>query len=258
MNACVAVRDPPARRALPVWTAAFAALLAVACVGFVALGVWQLERREWKHALIARVESRIHAEPSAPPSRAEWSAVSDAGDGYRRVRLTGRFLAVPETRTQAVTALGAGAWVLAPLRTDAGDIVFVNRGFVPIGETAAPPPAGRVDIVGLLRIGEPDGGFLRRNDPAAGRWYSRDVAAIARRLGLPAPTVAPFFVDAEAVGADPQAWPRGGLTVVRFRDAHLSYALTWFGMAALTLVAAGCLLVSWRRLRQDRPDTSVR
>ena len=247
----------PARRVVPAWTAAFAALLALGVVGFTALGVWQLERRVWKHALIAQVESRIHAEPAAPPPRAQWPAVSDARDGYRRVRLGGHFLPVPATRTQAVTEQGGGAWVFAPLRTDAGDIVFVNRGFVPTGSTAAPPPAGRVEIVGLLRTSEPEGGFLRRNVPAEERWYSRDIAAIAQRRGLPVAEVAPFFVDAEA-GPDPQGWPRGGMTVVRFRDSHLVYALTWFGLAVLSLLAGLRLLVSWRRMRQDRDDTPFR
>jgi surfeit locus 1 family protein len=52
------------------------------------------------------------------------------------------------------------------------------------------------------------------------------------------------------------------MTVVKFRDPHLSYALTWFGMALLALVAAGVLVASERRLRDDRrrrssPDTHV-
>ena len=42
---------------------------------------------------------------------------------------------------------------------------------------------------------EPGGGFLRRNDPAAGRWHSRDVRAIAAARGLD--EVAPYFIDAE-------------------------------------------------------------
>ena len=43
---------------------------------------------------------------------------------------------------------------------------------------------------------EPQGGFLRSNDPAHDRWYSRDVAAIAAARGLH--DVTPFFVDADA------------------------------------------------------------
>lgn len=251
-----AASDRMPGRTRPAWTLALGAGLALAFAGFVALGAWQLQRMAWKQALIARVDARVAAEPVAPPTRAEWLAVGEATHGYLRVRLEGEFLPVPETRTQAVTALGGGAWLLAPMRTVDGDIVLVNRGFVPAGERAAPPPGGPVSVIGLLRTSEPVGGFLRRNDPAAGRWHSRDVAAIARARALPAADVAPFFVDAFSVaGPAPAAdasWPHAGMTVVRFRDPHLSYALTWFGMALLTAFAASRLVVSGRRLRQDR------
>ena len=246
----------PARRAEArgsVWTVVFAVALLVAFVGFIALGVWQWQRMGWKDALIERVEARVHADPVPPPPRSRWAAITAESDEYRRVRLSGRFLPGPETRTQAVTALGAGWWAIAPMRTTDGDIVLVNRGFVPTGEDASPPPVGAVAIEGLLRISEPKGGFLRRNDPAQDRWHSRDVSAIARARGLDAGSVAPFFVDA-ARDAGGQGWPRGGLTVVTFRDHHLSYALTWFGMALLTAIAGLLLFVSAPRLRQDRRE----
>ena len=234
-----------------VWTVVFAVALLVAFVGFIALGIWQWQRMGWKHALIERVEARVHADPVPPPPRSRWAAITAESDEYRRVRLSGHFVAGPETRTQAVTALGAGWWLLAPLRTADGDIVLVNRGFAPTGAEAAPPPTGAVAIEGLLRISEPKGGFLRSNDPGQDRWYSRDVDAIARARGLNGEAVAPFFVDA---ARDPggQGWPRGGLTVVQFRDHHLSYAMTWFGLALLTAVAGLRLFVSTRGLRQDR------
>lgn len=241
----------------------FATLLAVAFVGFVSLGVWQVQRMGWKRDLIARVDARVHAAPVPAPSRAQWAAITDASDGYRHVSVAGRFMRDMESRAQAVTGLGAGYWSMVPLRTDSGDVVLINRGFVPAAGQAgdeadaarsiAPPPQGRVVVTGLLRVSEPGGAFLRHNDPAQQRWYSRDVAAIAQSHGLPADRVAPFFIDADAAGetAAP-VWPRGGMTVVKFRDSHLSYALTWFGMALLTLVGAWFLFASERRVRDDR------
>ena len=228
--------------------AMFTVLLSVAFVGFLALGVWQVQRMAWKRDLITRVDARVHAAPVPAPTRAQWPAVSEASDGYRHVSVAGRFVPGMETRTQAVTELGAGAWSLVPLQTDSGDYVLINRGFVRTGDEAAPPPQGRVVVNGLLRISEPGGGFLRHNDPEQQRWYSRDVAAIARSHDLPADRVASFFIDADRdVTATPS--PRGGLTVVKFRDSHLSYALTWFGMALLTLVGAALLFASERRVR---------
>ncbi|KAB8314464.1 SURF1 family protein [Tolypothrix campylonemoides VB511288] len=236
---------------------ALAIALAVAFAGFVALGAWQLQRMQWKHDLIARVEARVGAPPVALPPRARWPSIDARRDEYRRVRVSGSYLANAEARTQAVTELGAGHWVLTALRAVDGGIVLVNRGFVPIGAQPDPAPAGPVVVTGLLRITEPGGGFLRRNDPRADRWYSRDVAAIAEARGLPPEATAPFFVDAEAAaGAAAERWPRAGMTVVRFRDPHLTYALTWFALAALTAWAA-LRLRRFERRRSERAGQEI-
>lgn len=200
-------------------------LLGLLALGFVALGAWQVERRAWKMCLIAAVDARAHAAPVASPGPG--TGISAERDAYRRVRVTGRFVG-DDTLVQAVTARGPGFWALTPLTTPAGWTVIVNRGFVPDDR---PPgrPAGEVSVTGLLRMTEPGGGFLRANDPAAGRWYSRDVTAIARARGLA--QVAPYFIDADA-GAG--GYPIGGLTVIAFRNSHLVYALTWFALAALS------------------------
>lgn len=227
------------------------AALALAAASFVALGVWQLQRLEWKRALVARVEGRIHAPAQPPPARSSWPWVNTERDEYRHVAIEGRYLGGRETRVQALTELGAGDWVLDPLETADG-VILVNRGFVPDGADPSPPPAGPATVRGLLRISEPGGGFLRRNQAGQDRWYSRDVAAIARARGLP--DVAPYFIDAAATPGNTSGWPRAGLTVVRFRNQHLQYALTWFGLAVLTLWATWRLLTDERRMRHHGTD----
>ncbi|MEY5097825.1 MAG: hypothetical protein RJA36_544 [Pseudomonadota bacterium] len=230
------------------------ALALALCAGFLALGSWQLARRAWKLDLIERVEQRVHAPAEPAPGPERWPQVSAAGDEYRHVRLSGRYLAGRDTLVQASTALGRGFWVLTPLQDAAGTVVLVNRGFVPEQVRAHPEripvPGGEIVVSGLLRLSEPRGWLLRSNDPAAGLWYSRDVAAIAARQGLE--RVAPYFVDADAADASgrqqkPPAGetslePVGGLTVVSFNNQHLVYALTWFGLA---LMAAGAAWLLW-------------
>lgn len=210
-------------------------ILLLLTAAFVALGIWQIERRQWKHALIAAVETRVDAAPVAPPGPDQWPAISADRDAYRRIRAEGRFLAGRSTLVRAVTDLGSGYWVLTPLDTGRFT-VLVNRGFVSQEQRgiAGQAPAGTLAVTGLLRVTEPGGGFLRANDPAGNRWYSRDVAAIARARGLH--DAAPYFLDADAAMNAPGR-PVGGLTVVRFPDNHLVYALTWFGMAGLCLWA---------------------
>ncbi len=205
--------------------------------------MWQVERRAWKLDLIERVDARVHAAPAALPKPASWPAINERDDAYRRIAVTGTLDYRAETLVQAVTERGGGFWVLVPLHTAQGT-VFVNRGFVPDNlrdptSRLAGQVAGPVTIVGLLRITEPGGAFLRSNDPAGGRWYSRDVAAIARarHLGL----VAPFFIDADAT-PNPGGYPVGGLTIVQFRNSHMVYALTWFALSGLCIAAIVLLL----------------
>ncbi|MDA9435991.1 SURF1 family protein [Bradyrhizobium sp. CCBAU 51627] len=236
-------RRGPARAARPsLW---LTALSLIAFVVLMALGVWQVERRTWKLALIDRVEQRVHAPAQPIPSSASWPTVSAANDEYRHVRVSGRFLHDHETLVQAVTEEGPGYWVLTPLKRGDGTTILINRGFVPserrdASTRQAGNPEGLVEITGLLRITEPKGGFLRDNVPQHNRWYSRDVAAIAAARDLQ--NVAPFFVDADA-GSQSAGGPIGGLTVIRFPNNHLVYALTWF---ALAFMLAGRLFVTFR------------
>ena len=243
---------------------------------FVALGTWQVQRRTWKLDLIARVQERVHAPAVPAPPVAEWPRVNAANSEYRHVRVSGAFLNDSETLVQALTDLGTGFWVLTPLRQADGSLVLVNRGFVPPEQRArtahgAGEATTAAALTGLLRISEPGGSFLQRNDPGQDRWYSRDVQAIAAARGLR--HVAPYFIDADATPADRRpvvavgagdtdsgaagdaaqgagapgsTAPVGGLTVVTFRNAHLSYAITWYALALLVVVA------TWIVIREER------
>jgi surfeit locus 1 family protein len=233
---------------------AWAALALIFALGFIGLGTWQVERRSWKLALIEQVERRIQAPAVAAPGPDRWASVNAADDAYRHVSVTGIFIDDAETLVQAATELGAGFWVLTPLRSTDGSTVLVNRGFVP-PERREPASHGAgtsvrpVTVTGLLRITEPGGGFLRHNDAAANRWYSRDVAAIASARGLR--QVAPYFIDADADPKASTAAPIGGLTVVAFPNNHAVYAITWYTLALMSGWAA------WRVLHEPRGAAST-
>lgn len=228
---------------------------------FAFLGTWQIYRLQWKLDLIARVGQRVHATAIAAPDQQLWSGVNAANDEYRHVQVSGLLLSEQTSYVQASTVLGSGYWMLTPLRQSDGSIVLINRGFVPAQNktTSAAQPQlqtkQEVSVTGLLRMPEPGGGFLRKNDAAADRWYSRDVAAIAKKRSLS--PVAPYFIDADAADSQPDAGyksllsneaqaPVGGLTVISFHNNHLVYALTWYALALM--VAGGYYLV----IREDR------
>lgn len=213
-----------------------------ATIGFLALGWWQVERRTWKLDLIERVEARVHAAAVPLPPSSQWPSVNMRDDAYRKVRAEGVFQHDCETPVQALTERGAGYWLLTPLRTADG-VVLVNRGFVPSerdnpGVREAGRRAGPVAVTGLMRMTEPKGTLLRSNDPAAGRWYSRDVEAILRKCGIDGART--FFVDADAT-PNPGGYPVGGLTVIAFSNSHFVYAVTWFTLALMSM--AGIVLL---------------
>ncbi len=247
----MAANGPSAWRRAGVWL-----FLATLFFSFVALGIWQIQRRAWKLALIERVDQRVHAAPVALPPPAQWAAITADSHEYLPVTVRGHWLASKTLLSQAVTELGAGFWVMTPLQQSDGSSVWINRGFIPDAQRKRwqASPAALVDrtsaqVTGLLRMSEPDGGFLRQNDPAQGRWHSRDVLAMAQAQGLS--NASPFFIDAGLPGASATStgagvWPRPSMTVIRFHNSHLVYVLTWFGLAALT--AFGGVLV-WRHQR---------
>jgi len=254
-------RRPMGGIALTIWT-----LIAVLALGgFLALGQWQVQRRAWKLDLIAQVEKHIHAPAVAAPLREQWQEVALPGKtyAYRRVTLDGVFLHPSTTLVEASTVLGRGWWVMTPLRVIEGSIVLINRGFVPRAQVDGPwrtQPQGSVTITGLLRLSEPNGAFLRDNDPVGGRWFSRDVAQISAHHGLE--DVAPYFIDEEAnsllqppvqlenlqpAHLPDHLVPVSGLTVVSFPNNHLAYALTWYGLALM--VAAAMVYVGREEIR---------
>jgi surfeit locus 1 family protein len=212
----------------------------------IALGLWQLERMEWKNALVAEMKGRMDAAPMALPR-----PIRDAEAlRFRRVELTGRFLHDREIYRAAQTFRNTrGLDVITPMVLADGRQVLVNRGWVPVARRAPATRAdgqveGTITIEGIVRLGGWSGmTWLRpENDPADNVWLWMDLPRMARFAELDRP-VTELYVDA-VKGQTPGRYPIGGQTNVNLRNQHLEYALTWFLLAA-GLVAI-YVLFHWR------------
>ena len=237
-------------------------LCALAVFGvLVSLGVWQLQRLSWKEALIARMETRIHEPAVGLPPESTWGQLQADDYDYRHVTVSGVF----EHQNEMQLFFGSGHvpgqliqpgyLILTPLRLNDGTRIIINRGFVPQALRApATRPAtlvgGPQTITGLMRPPEPRNAFTPVDDPASRLWYTRDPVAMAASLKLE--RTAPFTIDADA--GEPQVLPAGGATVFSVPNNHLSYALTWFGLAA-TLAGVFIAFV-WRREATNRAKRS--
>jgi len=226
-------------------------LLAVAV--FVALGTWQVERKAWKEGLIAQLDARLSAQPAALPPRDRWAQLSAEMDEFRRVKFAAEFLdseALVYTSGSAIRpdVSGPGYWVLSPARLAGGSVIVINRGFVPEGKQNPDPrregqPRGVTEIVGAMRWPEPRGLFTPNDTPAKNLWFVRDPGAIAAAKGWGA--AAPFYIDQEAPPA-PGGLPRVGPLQPSLPNNHLQYAITWYGLALVTVIS-GILFVRTRR-----------
>jgi surfeit locus 1 family protein len=206
------------------------------------LGFWQLDRLAWKESLIVRVEEGVSKAPVPAPEPGTWGSLSEADD-YRHIELEGEFLT---GATFYFTALanpfgpqgGPGLMAYAPFKTTDGWFVLVNRGFLPqlLSENeklaATEPPLGQVTVSGLLRLSEKPNWTTPEVDNSDRIWFARDTEAMGALLGLGQAKLAPYSVDLDAEFTPAGGLPQAGETIVRFKNDHLGYALTWFGLAA--------------------------
>ena len=222
------------------------------------LGLWQLQRLAWKTALLDEIGERINAPPQPLPPPGAWASLKPQNYDYRPVAADGLFDHAKEALVFRSTAAGPGYFVLTPLQLLSGGTVIVNRGFVPLDHAqpatrAAGQSPGIVHVTGLMRPPEPRNLFTPADNPAKGEYFTRDPALIAAHFGLS--QAAPFTIDAAATPV-PGGWPLGGTTELAIPNNHLSYALTWFGLA-LGLVSVFAVF-AWRKVRTPRPRASLR
>jgi surfeit locus 1 family protein len=248
-----------ARKASPKWLGpVLVAVIALAALVMVGLGVWQLERLGQRRADNAVLRARLAQTPFDINS--DPTAVLAE---YQPVRATGTYDFANEIvlRNRAY-AESPGVHVLTPLRlTGSAAAVLVDRGWIPYTEAEPAAravyqtPAGEVTVTGLARLSQartmpflPADPTLSPDQPRLDAWFWPDLDQIQAQLPYPLVTV---YLE-----ADPPAAPQAGSPALPLPYAghdydlsdgpHLSYAIQWFGFAATLVVGS---LVLWRRSR---------
>jgi surfeit locus 1 family protein len=190
----------------------------------IALGVWQVERLQWKEALIARIAERGADAPmplqDAIALAAKMPEAQRDEIEFRRVRISGEVASAAPV-TFATPDADNVRRALVPLKAE-GAVVFLDvrtpEGQTPLGGDTA------FDGAGVLRFGKPANDYTPPNDPARDQWFWPDLQAAAAARNLSAP--APFFLAVEQPGGPPNPAATPVLS-----NNHLGYALTWFGLA---------------------------
>jgi surfeit locus 1 family protein len=210
-----------------------AAMLAV----LLALGIWQIERLHWKEALLAQI-ARAEAAPAAP--------LPNEPEPYSKVQATGRLrddLAATYGADVRDTPTGTqlGTQLIVPLERADGETILIDRGWVPeLRPRPIAKPEGDVTVEGYVHPGDRHGMFSAPDSPATRQFYTLDPASIGAALGLP--HVAPYVLI--VVGQPPpERYPDPARHLPRPPNNHLSYAITWFGLAFALVV----IFILWAR-----------
>jgi cytochrome oxidase assembly protein ShyY1 len=230
---------------------------------FVDLGVWQLQRRVEKHALIAALTERLAATPGPLPLAPQWSALTPAVDEFRRVRFSATYPSAPDAMVYSSGSAvrddisGPGTWAFLPARLATGETVVINTGFVQntmqdraledraVSRLVTDAP---VNLTGYIRFPESAGTLTPPENAAKRLWFTRDHVAMARALGWSegGKSIAPFYIDLESP-VPASGIPKPGPLEVHLKDDHLQYAIIWFALAGAVLIAFG---VWWRGQRR--------
>ena len=231
--------------------AGFAITSLIIVATLLSLGFWQLQRRSEKHALIAALDARLAEAPVALPSPDRWTSMNAATDEFRRVTFTATYKPQPDAMVYSSGSgvrpdvPGAVTWAFLPAALPDGATVVINTGFVQntmqdraqqdrVAKTLV--TSAPVTMTGYLRYPETAGTLTPHDDFAKRLWFNRDQRAMANALGWG--DVAPFYVDLETP-VPANGIPKPGPLVVRLKDDHMQYAITWFSLAAAVVIAFG-------------------
>ena len=233
-----------ARRLL--WPGVMTAVMLIVLLG---LGSWQVKRLFWKQALLSQI---AHAESAAPIPLAEFQARSATPPSqFTKVSVSGTYLvdqaALYGAEVRDIASGPAmGARLIEPLREADGEVILVDRGWVPVSRSAPLDlPTGTATLSGYIRFGDTPGWFSAKDDTASRRFFTLDPIAIGNAIGLP--NMRPFVLVALSTGAREggvvENWPDPARHLPRPPNNHLSYAITWYGLA----VALLAIFIIWAR-----------
>jgi surfeit locus 1 family protein len=127
-----------------------------------------------------------------------------------------------------------GSYQVVPLQRDGAPTLLVNRGWIPEKrEKPLNDPPGQVTVTGYVRPGDKPTWFSPADDVATRRFYTLDPDAMARALDIR--DVPPFALV--ALGHEPiNVYPAPADHLPRPPNNHLSYVITWYGLAAALVV----------------------
>jgi surfeit locus 1 family protein len=208
------------------------------CATLIGLGVWQVQRLQWKTGVLAAIEARMSTTPAPLPANPDPTA-----DRFLPVIVSGRTTGQELDVLVSIPERGAGYRIISGFETDDGRKVMVDLGFVPAEAKGQPRPAGPLTVTGNLLWPDEVDRWTPAPDPS-NIWFARDNAAMAGALGTE-----PILIVARNLSPAPDVMPLP-ITSTGIPNDHLGYAITWFSLAVVWAIMSGFLMFRTAR-RKD-------
>ncbi|KAF7307065.1 SURF1-like protein [Mycena indigotica] len=239
------------------WLTPTMVLLGFVPIFTLGLGTWQLQRLQWKVALIDELEEKLQLQAIALPKRINLQVLPEFV--FRKVYLKGKWDHAHSMLVRPRTREGIhGANVLTPLLREDGTTLLVDRGFISkdFDLSSIPQETGTVEVLGMLRTSEKRNTFTPDNHPEQGDWYWKDIDAMAEFAGGEQANVQPVLVEQIFEGHEGEASARIGKGIpvgraasVDLRNSHLSYVITWYSLSVFTAVMFVRVMMNKKKTR---------
>ena len=236
------------------WPSIFSVIIFTILFSF---GTWQVKRLFWKEALIERYTTQSQSNPIKNPSKLD-SSINE----FKSVEFTGSLLHKNEIYITGKTYEGiAGFHVITPFELNNNKIILINRGWVSEGyrnpeKRKFSLVEGQILIKGIIRYPQKKGYFVPENDGKNGFWFTIKPNEIINFLNLTSNKVINnYYIDALRQG-EKLTLPIGVTGKPKLRNQHLSYAVTWYGLALSLLFVYFSYHMSSGRLSFKKNDNN--
>ena len=226
---------------MKIWPVIVTAAVGIAIL--CTLGTWQLIRMGEKAEASAKLQQHFN-EPAISLGEAVARAEKGEDVEYLKVEAKGTIDAA-QTLLKISTRKGMPAFeMIRPLSTPEGQFVLVDDG---LAYDPAAPAASETTVIGILRKHDKGrGSFDYDNDPAANVWTWWDLPAMIKAANPPAGSKPAPFILQRLPTPDEKSEPWAIAPQIELANNHLSYAITWFCLAAVLAGMAGLVVLQNR------------
>lgn len=214
----------------------------VGVVILVWLGVWQLQRLEWKQGILAQIDARLAQDPILLPA-----APTEEADEYRNVIVRGRPLGEELHVLDSGSSGGTGYRVISAFETEEGRRILLDQGILPVEAKDAPPATEEVEVLGALLWPDDLTGSTPPPDLDRNIWFARDLPAMADHL-----ETEPLLVVLGMASRYDERLTPVPIDIGTIRNNHLEYAITWLLLAVIWFSMAIYWVMRLMRRKEGR------